>query len=289
MKLVQGVNVLIVPQLWVAIGVAVIASYGYGVVKGASAADVTNVALVRNVDYTKSAAVAEGVNRILNTPASATPTQITPASTEPPNCEIVPCLALTFDDGPNPITTPQILSILEQNHIPASFFVVGSRVPGNEYLLQRMAADGDEIGNHGWDHPNFTKLTPEQMQQQIDLTQIAVEAAGVTVPTFFRPPYGAVNANVKSTVKLQFVLWNEDPRDWAADKPEQVKAVVEAAARPGGVIDLHDIYHVTTNALPAILADLKKQNYHFVTVSQIMNSQSRAQASAPSVYYGRIN
>jgi peptidoglycan/xylan/chitin deacetylase (PgdA/CDA1 family) len=199
-----------------------------------------------------------------------------------PDCRQVACLALTFDDGPNPETTPQVLTTLEQFHVTASFFVVGSRIAGNEALLQRMRADGNEIGNHSWTHPDFTTLTPQQMKEQIDITQRTIIAAGVPPPTLFRPPYGAVNAQVEASVPMTILLWNEDPQDWAASTPAAVVAAVEASAKPGGIIDMHDIYHVTADALPQILTDLQARGFHFVTVSQLLHLTPASRG----LYYG---
>lgn len=195
---------------------------------------------------------------------------------EPPksvDCTAKPCIALTFDDGPNPVTTPKVLDILEREQVPASFFLVGSRIPGREMLLQRMYKDGDEIGNHSWTHPDLTKLPPEQIAQQVVLTQKAVKFAGVPEPTLFRPPYGAVDPVVRANVSLTFMFWNEDPKDWAAHTPAEVEAAVEAAARPGGVVDMHDIYETTVTALGPIIQHLRAQNFQFVTASQLLQIQ----------------
>jgi peptidoglycan-N-acetylglucosamine deacetylase len=188
----------------------------------------------------------------------------------PVNCETGRCLALTFDDGPNPITTLRVLSVLEKEHVHASFFVIGSRVRGNEALLRRMHADGDEIGDHSWTHPDFTTLKPAQIRQQISLTQQTIAAAGVPAPTLFRPPYGAVDQKVINNVPLTIMFWNEDPRDWAADSPRQVEKAVIASAHPGGVVDMHDIYQVTASSLGPIIKKLKAEHYSFVTVSQLL-------------------
>jgi peptidoglycan/xylan/chitin deacetylase (PgdA/CDA1 family) len=188
----------------------------------------------------------------------------------PVDCKLEPCIALTFDDGPNPYTTPQIVSILEKEHVHASFFMVGSRVHGNEALLRRMFQDGDEIGNHSWTHPDFTTLKPAQIKQQIALTQKAIMAAGVPAPTLFRPPYGAVNQKVIDNVPMAIMFWNEDPEDWSADSPKQVEKAVIASAKPGGVVDMHDIYHITATSLDPIIKMLKKEHYQFVTVSQLL-------------------
>jgi len=207
---------------------------------------------------------------------------VTTTTTTSDQCKQVSCIALTFDDGPNPLTTPQVLTDLEQAHIPATFFVVGSRVAGSEALLQRMHNDGDEIGNHSWNHPDFTKLPNNQISQQIQLTQDAVAKAGVPAPTVFRPPYGAVDPRVERNIPLSILLWNEDPRDWQAHTATQVVAAVEASAKPGGIIDMHDIYHITADALPKIITDLSNQGYHFVTVDQLLNLTP----SSRGVYYG---
>lgn len=188
----------------------------------------------------------------------------------PVNCSQQQCIALTFDDGPNAATTSQILSILEKEHVNASFFVVGSRVAGNQGLLRQMYADGDEIGNHSWSHPDFTSLKPEEVRQQVVMTQDVIEAAGVPAPTLFRPPYGAVNKMVLSNIPLTVMFWNEDPQDWAARSPQQVEQSVLASVKPGGVIDMHDIYKVTADSLDPIIQKLKSEHYQFVTVSQLL-------------------
>lgn len=198
------------------------------------------------------------------------------------DCNKEKCISLTFDDGPNPATTPLILDELREAKVPASFFILGSRVPGNEALLKRMQLEGHEIGNHSWNHPDFTKLTGEQVKQQFDQAQAAVEASGVPAPTLFRPPYGAINQAVVDAIPLNFVLWNTDPHDWSIDAPDQLVQTVEASAKPGAVLDLHDIYHVTTNALPKIISDLRAQGYHFVTVTQLLDIQP----GMHGIYYG---
>lgn len=200
----------------------------------------------------------------------------------PVDCSLEPCIALTFDDGPNPLTTPQIVGILEKEQVRATFFMVGSRVSGNEATLRRMYADGDEIGNHSWTHPNFTTLTPDQVRQQIAATQNVITAAGVPAPTLFRPPYGAVNKMVITHVPLTIMFWNEDPRDWAASTPQQVEQGVLSSARPGGVIDMHDIYQVTVSALDPTIQKLKSEHYQFLTVSQLMGLRPGQRGS----YYG---
>lgn len=198
------------------------------------------------------------------------------------DCAQVNCIALTFDDGPNPRTTPQIVETLEQYHATASFFMVGSRVAGNGPLLRRMQADGYEIGNHSWSHPDLTKLSDDQIRAEVQQTQKVIADQDVPMPNLFRPPYGAIDPRTDHDINMPILMWNEDPRDWDAKNSQQVVQSVEAAAQPGGIIDMHDIYHLTADALPQILTDLQNQGYHFVTVSQLLNLPPNSHG----IYYG---
>ena len=198
------------------------------------------------------------------------PKALPPASLPPVDCAHIACVALTFDDGPNPITTPQILDILEQEHVPATFFVVGMRAAAMPAILQRMYRDGDEVGNHSWDHTDFTTLTSAQIQSEVSRTQAAVTAAGLPAPTLFRPPYGALDSSVLSEVPLSIALWNVDPRDWALTDPGQIIANVESEAKPGGILEMHDIHEPTVQALDAIVQNLKTR-FSLVTYSQLLN------------------
>lgn len=189
---------------------------------------------------------------------------------EPLNCRQTSCLALTFDDGPNPITTPQILSTLEKYHVTASFFVVGKRITGNQSLIARMHQDGFEVESHSWSHPDLTKLPPDQIKEQFAFSALAIEASGGSRPTLMRPPYGAVNQAVIDASPVPLAMWNEDPKDWHPGiTAAQVVANVEAGAKPGGVVDLHDIYQTTADALPQVITDLSARGFHFVTFSQL--------------------
>lgn len=188
-----------------------------------------------------------------------------------PNCAVVPCLALSFDDGPEPVVTPRVLNILKKENVKATFFVVGKRVAGNESILRRMHAEGHEIGNHSWDHPDLTHLSPSQMDQQIRMTQAAIVSAGVPAPRLLRPPYGAVNDAVKSHSRMAIVRWDIDPADWEYKDGGKILAGIMSQAKPGGIILMHDIYGTTADALEPAIQQLKLQGYQFVTVSQLMN------------------
>lgn len=198
------------------------------------------------------------------------------------DCSKMRCLALTFDDGPNPIATPMILDILERQHVQATFFVVGTRAATQGAILRRMYADGNEIGNHSWSHANMSVMSADQISAQINQTQAAVSAANIPAPRLFRPPYGAVSQTMRNTIPMTFAMWNIDPLDWDEKDPNKVKDRILTEVKPGGVLDLHDIYVTTAQALEPTIIELKKQ-YHLVTYSQLFNLQ----AGQRGEYFGR--
>ena len=205
-------------------------------------------------------------------------------SHQPVDCSTSPkpCLVLSFDDGPNPLTTPKILDVLDRQHVRATFFVIGSRAVGQEQLLRRMFYSGNEIGNHTWTHPDLTKLTAEQVKEQIQFTQAEIMSAGLPAPTLLRPPYGAVDGNLRSTSPLAIALWNIDPLDWKFQNAEEVKNSIVSEAKPGGVIDLHDIYPTTVDAMEQAIIELKPK-YQLVTFSEMFNLQPGQRGE----YFGR--
>ncbi len=191
------------------------------------------------------------------------------------DCAVEKCLALTFDDGPDSTTTPQVLADLDGVHAMATFFIIGKKVATHVDLLKRMQASGYEIGDHSWSHPDFTRLTPLQIRDQINSTQQAIIAAGLPAPRFFRPPYESRNDMIRRIVNMPFILWNVDPKDWNAQNPHLLAQTVIATAKPGAIIIMHDTLPVTVQALPEILVGLK--DYRLVSVSQLLNLSPTAQ------------
>lgn len=186
-----------------------------------------------------------------------------------PDCSQVACLALTFDDGPDPRITPQVLDILARNQVPATFFLIGSEVSGREPIVRRMHQEGHEIGNHSWSHSNFTRLSPAEIYNQVSSTQAAIVAAGVPMPSLFRPPYGAVNPTARAHITMPIIRWDIDTQDWMSKNPTAISRHLLEDVHPGGIILMHDRYDATIEALEPALLALKEQ-YHFVTVSQLL-------------------
>lgn len=183
--------------------------------------------------------------------------------------------ALTFDDGPNPVTTPKILATLQEHGVKATFFVTGQNAQRYPELIRQIVAEGHELGNHTWDHPQLPKLSADQITDQLDRTQAAVDAAlGYPYPMKqVRPPYGATNDAVRATLASQgasVVLWQVDSNDWRYKNNDQaildhvLKGPNSLAAR-GGVVLFHDIHPQTVRVLDTVLRFAKDHHLQGTT------------------------
>lgn len=188
------------------------------------------------------------------------------------NCHEVACVALTFDDGPS-YYTEGLLDTLKEHNVKATFFVLGTQVRIQSETVQRMFREGHQIGNHTWDHPNLTKMSEEQIREQLQLTDnLIVQIIGESTP-FLRPPYGAYNDRVLAASGLPIIFWSVDPLDWKDRDAATVAArIVDAPA--GAIILSHDIHKSTVDAVPAIIAALHGRGIHFVTVSKLFEPQT---------------
>ncbi|MGT2755724.1 polysaccharide deacetylase family protein [Streptococcus ovuberis] len=178
-------------------------------------------------------------------------------------------IALTFDDGPRPETTPQVLDLLASHQIKATFFLLGQSILGNESIVQRMAAEGHQLANHTWSHPYLTKISPDQIRAEVTQTQDLILRVSGQLPTVLRPPYGSFNAVVEQHAGLPIVTWTIDTLDWQSRNPASILERVKAQATSGGVILMHDIHQSTVDALPAVIEFLKSEGYQFVTLNEL--------------------
>ncbi len=210
--------------------------------------------------------------------SSPTPTPIPPPQvylTAHGNQQL-PEIALTFDDGPAPGYTKNILAILQRYHIHATFFMLGMWVQRYPDLAQAVFADGDAIGDHTWGHPDLTKLSNDQISQQLSTTRDIIQQTTGTRTTLFRPPYGAYTRRVLDlAASLQFstILWSVDPRDWTRPGTDAIVSRVLDATQNGSIILLHDgggDRSQTVDALPTIIEQLQQRGFTFVTIPQLL-------------------
>lgn len=194
---------------------------------------------------------------------------------------LLPEIALTFDDGPEPSSTPHILAILQRFGIQATFFCIGQQVQVYPALVRQEQASGNLVEDHTWSHPNLTILPTPTLDRQLTMTAQAIARATGTPPLFLRPPYGAINANVLARakrLKLSLVLWNVDPRDWSLPGSATIIARVLSSTHKGSIILLHDgggNRAQTIAALPTIITALRARGLRFVTIQQLIDDLPR--------------
>ncbi|WP_314990170.1 polysaccharide deacetylase family protein [uncultured Gemella sp.] len=181
-------------------------------------------------------------------------------------------VALTFDDGPNPQTTPVALELLKKYKAKGTFFMVGRSVAGNEDLIKQVVAEGHQIGNHSWDHPVLTTISLEQAKKQINDTTEALKKASGQDVHIMRPPYGAINGAIQAAVDQSFILWDIDTLDWKNRNTASIMKEVRKT-QPGSIILMHDIHQTSIDALPSILQYLTEQGFEMVTVDELMGDQ----------------
>jgi peptidoglycan/xylan/chitin deacetylase (PgdA/CDA1 family) len=185
-------------------------------------------------------------------------------------------IALTFDDGPLPPYTGQVLDILERYAVPATFFCVGLNASAHPAEVARMAALGHALGNHTWSHPFLPDLSGPQLRAQLGRTGEAIAAAsGGGAPELFRPPYGSRDADVMRWLRdagPTVVLWDVEPFDWALPGSDAISTMVLDECRPGSVILLHDgggDRAQTVAALPAIIEGLLDRGLCFARAGDL--------------------
>lgn len=185
-----------------------------------------------------------------------------------PDCDVDKCVALTFDDGPS-AHTGRLLDTLDELDVPATFFVVGQSAQSNPDMVARIHAEGHEVQNHTWDHPQLPDLALAQQQEQYDSTQDLISGLGVRDTDQLRPPYGAWDSNTRA-LGVPLILWSIDTRDWETQDAEAIRAEVNANLHDGAIVLQHDTIAESVDAVPGIVADLREQDYHFVTVDDLV-------------------
>jgi peptidoglycan/xylan/chitin deacetylase (PgdA/CDA1 family) len=195
------------------------------------------------------------------------------------------CVALTFDDGPDETLTPKLLSVLENKGVVATFFVVGYRAKAWPDPVERADADGDEIGNHSWDHPELTTLSSDSAASELTRTDAEIRLLTGHLPSVSRAPYGSMSQRVEAASPRTYIAWNIDTLDWKYPDVARITAAALQAVN-GSIILMHDIHPKTIDAVPGIIDGLRQKGFRLVTVSQLLGGDCGGKPVAFNLFGG---
>lgn len=179
-------------------------------------------------------------------------------------------VALTFDDGPHPVYTKELLDGLKERGVQATFFVIGKNIEGNEDLIARMEEEGHLIGNHTYDHVKISDMSQEDACCQVQKTSALVKEITGHDTEFVRPPFGAWKKDMECGFVMIPVLWDVDPLDWTTSDTSLVVRRVVDDVEDQDIILLHDCYESSVQAALQIVDTLRDEGYEFVTADQLV-------------------
>ena len=188
-------------------------------------------------------------------------------------------VTLTFDDGPDPESTPRVLDILEREGVRGAFFLIGRRAEKAPGLARRIAEAGHDLGNHTWSHRSFWSCGPAQTVREIGDDHAAIDQAAGAPPRFFRPPWGKTNLAMFSTLRglgTPCVFWTAQPESRRPVEPAEQGRRALDGARPGAIYDLHDADGVPgagrrlVEYLPGLIGALRAEGYALVPLRDLL-------------------
>ncbi|WP_160724417.1 polysaccharide deacetylase family protein [Bacillus sp. USDA818B3_A] len=187
-------------------------------------------------------------------------------------------VAITFDDGPNPTYTPQVLEIFAKAEGKATFFMIGEQMEKNQKLVKEAAEQGHEIGNHTYTHPKLSELTPAESLSEIERTEKLIRELTGKEPVTFRPPYFDYNDGTISVVETKGYSMigavNLEAQDWDQPGMEHILSASRNSVKNGSILIFHDGYgdrSQTIQAVQALVSELKSEGYQLLTVSELLN------------------
>lgn len=196
-------------------------------------------------------------------------------------------VALTFDDGPDVTVTPQILNLLDQYNIKATFFMLARNVNKFPHIAKDVAKQGHEIANHSINHMNLNKAKRSQIEKEIIKSKSIIEKVTGVKPKLFRPPYGEYNNTVielANKSEQTIVMWSVDTLDWKHRSIKKTLEIINRDTKELSIVLMHDIHQTTADALEKVIETLQKEDYEFVTTSELLKHLDPA---SNGVYYGK--
>ena len=184
-------------------------------------------------------------------------------------------IAISFDDGPATSYTPQILQVLEENDIKASFFCIGKNIAGNEILFQQISGAGHIIGNHSYSHHLwFDLFSAKKMQADMEMTDKVIKGLINRQPRFFRPPYGVMNPNLKKAITRGNYIpigWSVRSLDTVIKNEEKLLRKIKKGIQPGAIFLFHDTSQTTLAILPQFIKEVKDSGYSIIGLDKMLN------------------
>ena len=179
-------------------------------------------------------------------------------------------IALTFDDGPHPYYTEQLLDGLKERGVKATFFVLGKHAEQYPELVERMSDEGHLVGNHTYSHMQLNQRNTEAFKEELVKTSRLIEELTGQEVQYVRPPYGTWNKKFEEELNMFPVLWTIDPLDWSSSNVAGIVNKVTGKAKDNSIILMHDEYKSTVTAALQIIDELQEEGYEFVTVDEIL-------------------
>lgn len=179
-------------------------------------------------------------------------------------------IAITFDDGPHPYYTEQLLDGLKARGVKATFFVMGKHVEEYPELVERMHEEGHLIGNHTYSHIQLNQSNGESFKEELVKTSELIEGLTGEEVQYVRPPYGSWDKKFEKELNMFPVLWTIDPLGWCSHNVAGIVQKVTSSAKENSIILMHDEYKTTVTAALQIIDELQKEGYEFVTVDEIL-------------------
>lgn len=197
-----------------------------------------------------------------------------------------PMVALTFDDGPNPVSTPHIIEILKNNHAKATFFDLGVLILNYPDIVKNEESIGCEVGSHTFDHIDLNKLDENGIKYEIEKSKEAFNLVLGHDFKLLRAPYGNINDLVKNTINYPLINWNVDTLDWKIrNKDAIINELRNKGDLNGKIILMHSIYSSTADAMEVMVPELIQKGYQLVTVSELFEAKG-VDLKSGTIYYG---
>ena len=188
-------------------------------------------------------------------------------------------VALTFDDGPDEIYTVEILNILREHQVSATFFIIGKRAEMFPHVVRRMANEGHLVANHTWCHPDILEISQEELLKEVRNTDDIIQELAGYRPILFRPPYGSIDrerVELLGEMGYLIISWDVDSRDWTGISAREVQDNILSNTVEGSLILQHSAGGLgeelvgTVQALPEVIRTLREDGFEFVTIDQLL-------------------